>query len=375
MAGAACSAALTRRGWHVDLIDRASGPAEGASALPVGMLSPHVTRAPTPLSRLCALGEPDMRRELKRLLPPGQGWMPTEVDNLGHDPGRWPAAVVRPAALVRAWLDESSASGRLATRWSTAVDRLERHDGRWAALDTNGQLVGQAPVAVVATAFGSFSLLQTSLGFDQGALPLRPVQGQLSFAALEGKPLADRPMRNNGVFVPAYEDPGLSPHWPTRVWAMGSTYQRGCEDTTVRPEAHLRNAESLAQMHPEASDELQRSQVEGRLLGWAQIRCASLDRIPLLGAVPDVPAMNEWMRAAGHRRSRSAVSETPRLPGLFLFTALGSRGLTLSHWGGEWLAAHINGEPSPLGEGDQDLERAFDPARFAWRLARRQSAH
>ncbi|MCU0927326.1 MAG: FAD-dependent oxidoreductase, partial [Hydrogenophaga sp.] len=50
LAGAAVCFALARRGWRLTLMDAASGPAQGASALPVGMLSPHVTRAPTPLS-------------------------------------------------------------------------------------------------------------------------------------------------------------------------------------------------------------------------------------------------------------------------------------------------------------------------------------
>ncbi|MBE0586606.1 MAG: FAD-dependent oxidoreductase, partial [Hydrogenophaga sp.] len=70
LAGAASCVALARRGWRLTLLDAANGPSLGASALPVGMLSPHVTRAPTPLSRLCALGVSDMRAQLERLVPP-----------------------------------------------------------------------------------------------------------------------------------------------------------------------------------------------------------------------------------------------------------------------------------------------------------------
>ena len=124
LGGAACAVNLVRRGWQVTLLDAGQGPARGASALPVGMLSPHVTRAPTPLSRLCALGVADARAELERQLVPGHGWQPTEVDNLGHDPGRWPAALVRPSALVKAWLCEAATSGRLASIWGAPVARL-----------------------------------------------------------------------------------------------------------------------------------------------------------------------------------------------------------------------------------------------------------
>jgi tRNA 5-methylaminomethyl-2-thiouridine biosynthesis bifunctional protein len=338
------------------------------------MLSPHVTRSPTPLSRLCALGVADARAQLERLIPQGQGWQDTEVDNLGHDPGRWPAALVRPAALVQAWLAEAQGLGALAVRWSTAVDRLDRVDNQWCARDAAGQIVGEAPAVVVAMAFGVHGLLNGRHGLDSAALPLRPVQGQLTLAPLEGPPLAPRPVRNNGVFVPSYDDAGLPPSWPGRLWAMGSTYERGRTDTTVLPLAHERNAASLEEMLPQAAAQLRESARQGTLLGWAQVRCASLDRLPLVGAAPDVPTLRALMQSAGHRRGRVPLSDTPRLPGLFLLTALGSRGLTLAHWCANRLAAQMGGEASVLSEADQDLERALDPARFAWKLARRQGA-
>ncbi len=344
----------------------------GASGLPVGMLSPHVTRAPTPLSRLCSLGVADARSQLERLVPQGQGWQATEVDNLGHDPGRWPAAVVRPSALVLAWLAEAQASGSLCTRFDAPVANLVREDGHWVAKDSSGAALGTAPAVVVASAYGALPLLEGIYGPDTGAVPLRPVKGQLTLAALQAPPLAPRPMRNNGVFVPAYEDAGLAPAWPSRVWAMGSTYERGRDDTTMDPAAHERNAASLEDMNPQAAAELRRCASEGRLLGWSQVRCASQDRLPMVGAAPDLKAMQELFSAAGARRGRIPLQQAPRLPGLFMLTALGSRGLTLAHWCADWLAGHMSGEPSPLTEQDLDLEKALDPARFAWKAARRQ---
>lgn len=374
LAGAACCAALARRGWQLTLLDRGTGPAQGASGLPVGMLSPHQTRSPTPLSRLCALGVADTRAALERLVPPGAGWIDTEVDNLGHAPGRWPAALVRPSALVEAWLAQAQERRSLQTRWNATVAALIRRDGQWQALDGDGNLLAQAPVAVVAAAFGSLGVLEGRHGLDSNAMPIRPVQGQLTMAPLAGEPLAPRPMRNNGVFVPAYEDTGLAPAWPARIWAMGSTYERGSQDTSVRATAHERNAASLEEMHPLAAAELRHRLAEDRLLGWAQVRCASLDRVPLVGAAPDVAALAALMEAAGHRRGRVPMTDTPRLPGLYLLTALGSRGLTLTHWCAEWLAGLMNAEPSTLPEADRDLERAMDPARFVWKTARRQAA-
>lgn len=376
LAGAAVCAELTRRGWHVTLVDAAAGAAQAASALPVGMLSPHVTRAPTPLSRLSALGVADMQAELARLLPPGEGWQACDVDNLGHDPGRWPAALVRPAALVNAWLSEAAATGRLQTRWSAPIARLRHeaetgHPCRWIALDTGGHEVAHAPWVVVASALGSLSLLQDTdahLGLD--ALPLRPVKGQMSLAELSGPPLAERPLRNNGVFVPLYEDPGLAPAWPTRIWSMGSTYHRGDSSTTLSDADHECNRESLQAIHPDAARHMAQAARTGALMGWAQVRCASLDRLPLMGAVPHVERLQVEMAAAGHRRGRLPLSQVPRHEGLYVLSALGSRGLTLAHWCARQLAAQMAGDTAS--DVEPDLLQALDPARFAWRRARKQ---
>lgn len=386
LAGAALCAALARRGWRVTLLDAASGPAQAASALPVGMLSPHVTRAPTPLSRLCELGVPDMRAELERLVPQGQGWQACEVDNLGHDPGRWPAALVRPAALVQAWLEETRRLGALTTRWNAQVTGLRRVPGAnhdtsdsgpadWQALDASGQVLAQAPVVVVAAAFGSFALLTASADLmNADALPLRPVKGQMSLAALHDAPLAERPQRDNGVFVPVYEDSGLPPQWPARIWAMGSTYERGDNSSHLSDAAHERNAQSLQAINAAAARRLREAQAGSELMGWAQVRCASLDRLPVMGAVPQLGALQARMAQAGARRGRVPLADTPRWPGLFVLSALGSRGLTLSHWCATRLAAQIDASQAELPPVDEDLLRALDPARFAWRQARRQAA-
>lgn len=367
LAGAAVTAALARRGWQVVLFDRAGGPAQGASALPVGMLSPHVTRAPTPLSRLSALGVAHTRAELQRLVRPGAGWQPTEVDNHGHDAGRHPAALVRPGALVQAWLDEAVALQRLQTRWHTAVAGIERDQGRWRLVDAAGQPLASAPHVVVTAALGSLDLL-TPPHSRSAALPLRPVQGQLSLGPLAGDALAPRPQRDDGVFVPDYHDEGLPPHWPARIWTLGATYERGATHQDVQHEAHQRNLANLRPWLPAVAAALEPSLREGRWLGWAGVRCASLDRLPLAGTLPDLDA---WAALRGPGRRRPPLAAMPRLPGLHVLTALGSRGLSLAAWCAERLAARLHGEPA---DAPADLCDAIDPARFAWRALRRSGA-
>lgn len=374
LAGAAVCAALARRGWRLTLIDAASGAAQAASALPVGMLSPHVTRAPTASSRLCDIGVAATRAELARLLPSGAGWQDTEVHNLLDDPGQWPATLVRPGALVQAWLQEAAQTSVLETLWNASVDRLEAHTSatgqhQWVALDADGQVLAQAPHAVIAAAFGSRALLAPlAPQAHPQAWPLRPVKGQMTLAALSGPALAAHAVRQNGVFVPCFKDPGLAPAWPTRIWAMGSTYERDVNSTHTTAEAHARNGESLAQMNAVAAQGLQAAQAQGRLLGWAQVRCTSLDRLPLAGAVPDLARLGDPSHRALLHRGRLPLGQVPRLPGLFSLCALGSRGLTLALPLAQQLAAQMDGAPPTL---EASLLRAVDPARFAWRQAKR----
>ncbi|MGH8820671.1 MAG: FAD-dependent oxidoreductase, partial [Rhodoferax sp.] len=64
-------------------------------------------------------------------------------------------------------------------------------------------------------------------------------------------------------------------------------------------------------------------------------RCAAPDRLPLLGPT--------------------------QLPGVWICTAMGSRGLTMAVLCGELLAAQVHGEPLPI---EQSLARRLSAGRF-----------
>jgi tRNA 5-methylaminomethyl-2-thiouridine biosynthesis bifunctional protein len=93
-------------------------------------------------------------------------------------------------------------------------------------------------------------------------------------------------------------------------------------------------------------------------VGW---RLHSDDRLPIAGAVP-LPAA---AMPPGQRLDQARL--LPRQPGLFVLTALGSRGLTLAPLLGRLVAAQASGTPWPL---EQDLADAVDPGRWIVRAAR-----
>ena len=71
---------------------------------------------------------------------------------------------------------------------------------------------------------------------------------------------------------------------------------------------------------------------------WAAVRCTAPDRLPIVGPV-----------------------DAAALPGLWVCTAMGARGLTLALLCGELLAARLQGEPLPI---DAKLARSLSTERL-----------
>jgi tRNA 5-methylaminomethyl-2-thiouridine biosynthesis bifunctional protein len=153
---------------------------------------------------------------------------------------------------------------------------------------------------------------------------LQALRGQLSTAQQSSSDrLPPLPVNGQGSLIPHL--PGhAGPSWHT-----GSTFDRGHppqaagEATPCKPEDHATNLSKLATLLPSTAASL--GPVTDRLQAWAGIRCTSPDRLPLVGPVDP-----------GQR------------PGLWLCTALGTRGLTWGLLCGELLAAEVAGDPLPV---------------------------
>ncbi|QJW84388.1 FAD-dependent oxidoreductase [Ramlibacter terrae] len=123
-----------------------------------------------------------------------------------------------------------------------------------------------------------------------------------------------------------------------RAWLTGSTYGRADADARPRIEDHAANPERLRELLPQAAASLAPHFDDGSVRAWSGVRWASSDRRPLVGEVGD---------------------------GLWVSTAMGSRGLTFAALCGEWIAARLHGEPRPL---EARLAQAID-------LVRSKAAH
>ena len=107
----------------------------------------------------------------------------------------------------------------------------------------------------------------------------------------------------------------------------------------IQNRAGKKRIEPLQQAHrrqgllPQLAQQLAPAFRDGSVQAWTGVRCASADRRPYVGEIE---------------------------PGLWVSTAMGSRGLTFAALCGELLAARLHGEPLPL---EPRLAAALDTAR------------
>jgi len=247
---------------------------------------------------------------------------------------------VQPAGLARSWLER--AAPQVEVRCSAEVQTLQRGSTGWRLCDASGATLGEAATVVLANADDASRLLGAP------GWPVEKIRGQISRLPKGALTLPRIPVAGAGYLLPTLDD-GADGH------AMfGATAQRGDDDACVREADHRLNLAQLAQLIGRQID-ADPATMQGRT-AW---RWSAIDRLPLIGAVPDVDA------------DASRLDQprfVPRRPGLFVFTALGSRGITWSALGARVLASLITGAPAPL---EASLIDAVDPARFVSRRARR----
>jgi len=381
LAGAAVAHSLARRGWQVAVLDAAAQPAMGASGLPAGLVVPHVSPDDSILSQLSRAGLRITRQHLQDLLTPGTDWatsgvMEHRTDAQANGPGSdahhtpagqaWSqqacaaqlraaglpddtaawwhpsAAWVKPAALVRALLNHPG----IAWHGQTQVQRLHRTDPGW-TLDAQRQgtpTTYQADLVVLAAANHTQALLADLPTHRR--LPLQPVRGQATWAREKGAPRPGTrppfPVNGHGSLISQVPDEAGA------FWILGSTFERDqplahTSEAELR-ERHLANLSKLHTLLPAAAAELAPAIHHPTCQAFVGIRCASPDRLPLVGPLDD--------------------GGTPGSPlgGLCVSTAMGSRGLTFALLCAELLAAQLHGEPWPL---EKRLAQALDIHRGA----------
>ena len=259
-------------------------------------------------------------------LPLGGWWFPQ---------GGWAS----PPALCNGYLQ--SAGHQLRTHFGLQVDQLICDTSGampcWHALDASGNIMASAPVVILASGAQAAGLHQSQ------HLPVTAMRGQVSHLPAGTLPTLAHAICGEGYLTPVHQG----------FHCLGASYSSS-KDDDLKTTDHIENLQRLQHILPDCGHTFQPDKLSGRV----SFRATTPDRLPLIGALPDMEAA--W-------RTEEQLHTLPRHNGLYGLLGLGSRGLVWASLAAELLASQICAEPHPL---ERDLVNAVDPARFALRAHR-----
>ena len=243
---------------------------------------------------------------------------------------------INPRSLIDALLKASNQLTKVDIKLNQTVSELVQNDkGHWQiCCEGKKPSNGKKTVAFANAVICSGHLAN---GFEQTKnLGLSPIRGQVSHLdALEQTRKLSTVLCYNGYLTPAVDN----------QHCIGASFIKNDSATEMREKEHLKNLERLKNGVGEQSwfDDLT-VPTQGR----ASIRCASIDHMPMAGAVPNysqykVTYQDLWK---GLRPNRYGLP--PDYDNLYTLTALGARGLCSAPLAAEIIAAQMNNEPYPV---------------------------
>ena len=390
LAGAATAEALARRGWQVTVLER-DRVAAAASGNLQGVLYTRLSHRDSPLNRFTAHSYGFALRHYHRLAAAGN-WQPgpdgefcgvlqllehqdgdselacvvaglpnlvrylgaaeaAAISGLKHCPGGlfYPeGGWLHPPAICKAMLQHP----RITLLENCGTVQVARAGTGWRLFNQQGALLHQTPTLVIASGHEASQWTETRW------LPLQKIRGQVTHLPSRGELGQLRTVIcHTGFVAPARSG----------IHCIGASFDLGDEDPYLRTDSHQANLEKLqAALELDCLDHADAVNLPGRV----GFRCASPDYLPIVGPVPDFSAVRQDFAFLRHNARQTSEQYGAMLPGLYLNTAHGARGLTSTPLAAELLASQITGAASPL---DTALQQALSPTRFIIRgLIRRR---
>jgi len=282
----------------------------------------------------------------------------------------WPASMLRRVAPEEAGALAGAASQSAALAWPRAgcldaravlraltadIERIDASAGRiepsqngWLVRDPAGFRLAEAASVIVAAGPNSGTLL----GGDAPPLTFR--RGQVSFLPPAAKPEAC--LSFGGTLTP-----GLPALEGARM--LGSTFE--ATDSPDESPPHPREADhraNLALLARALPDLAQRGAKPMR--GWAGLRAATRDHMPVAGPVADMAAAASAYAPAAADWKQPGFPPAPYRTGLYVVTGLAARGFQTAPLLAAVVAAQIAGSPLPI---ERSQREALHPLRFLLR--------
>ncbi|MDC0398777.1 FAD-dependent 5-carboxymethylaminomethyl-2-thiouridine(34) oxidoreductase MnmC [Alphaproteobacteria bacterium] len=229
---------------------------------------------------------------------------------------------------------------------ATVHEFAYRDDGWW-LYGGSGQRIATVDTLVIAAAQHSKSFKLISF------LPLSSLLGQISFIPKnENSYKLKASIISNSYLMPNIDG----------FHVVGSTYSRDGFDENQWPqpvtvEGHKKNYDNLDRELRSLFSDYQFHQ----WLGYSAIRCATPDRLPVVGPVPEAKKFKRDFARLSHGPRGKFPSGVAYQPNLFVLAGLGSRGIMTSALSAEVLTSQMLGEPWPI---ERTVATALSPSRF-----------
>ena len=341
IAGASIAHEIISRGHAVCVVESESGPATACSSHAYAIAHPHITRGSTKLLQLTRIafelalarwGDQWAYRGALHPIKNGVDFdrdaIALQLNELGlRSEIALPVSAEQASQLVglaRAGVWFANA-GMLSLEKTTKqllhpcaqltqinqmqIDTLVREGNRWLLTDASKNITLSADKVIVAAGLASKKIL----GSIQIKLPLKPVRGQLSFFKV-------RPNSNWAARLPhaiicgdGYCIPASRLENGDMRWIVGSSFDENETNNQARYESDRFNQEQAAGLLNYAEGDHSELMPDGQFVG---IRCVAGDRLPIIGALP-------------------------QRPGIFVATALGSRGILWSALAAKLIADQV----------------------------------
>lgn len=367
IAGSSIASELLERGQAVCIIDSAPYPASACSSHAYAIAHPHIGRGAPRLLRLTRIAflmaevrwgkvwnqhgifQPNKKDKAFNRDAVASYLQSLDLDDgiaqaLYADEAMQACGIVQDGIwlprgaslnLFEATKDALKPHPKLTCYWNNSVARLEKIDTGWQLIDPQDKPIMTANKVIIAAALETKKL---AASIDV-RLPLRPVRGQLSIFSVDAKNAWAAKLPRTAISGDGYCLPAEQLLDGNYQWMVGSSFDEDefdLRDWDSSDDFNREQAKGLLNYPEGDSGQLQKV---GSFVG---IRCVAGDRLPIIGAL------------------------TQR-PGIFLATALGSRGALWSALAAKLITAQVLEDDfallARLGFA-ADLVAALAPARF-----------
>jgi len=371
LAGCALARCLAERKVHVHLLDAGPHAGSAASGNPVGIAKPFITREPSAaddfyraafqclherlagdgMGEAAAFHRCGVLQLTEQMYPHRNDCHPLSAVEASDYAG---VSLNSPAVAFddAGWLNPHTLCATLADH---ALINLQSR-AEVIALHTDGSGAWQLQIRDCDTRLETRCLvLATGTALSStpwtNSLPLTPARGQISRFTASTPTLSLRCVISGKQYAIADQQ---------TLWS-GATFDRDDTSVDVRSADHARNLHGLATLLPTLSV------CENAVAGYAGVRATTPDRLPLVGAAPDISAYRQVYVDLHHGRASSHYSDGPVFSGLYLFGGFGSRGIVSTPYCAELLADYLCGAAENL----QSWHALLHPARFCLRQLKR----